>query len=36
VRGGGHGHDWDKNVGDGAGAGIVGMVCGGVHGRIGV
>ena len=30
MRGGGHGQEWDKNVRDGAGAGIVGMVCG-VH-----
>jgi hypothetical protein len=31
VRGGGQGHDWEKDVGDGAGAGVVGVVCG-VHG----
>lgn len=36
VKGGGQGHEWDKSVRDGAGAGIVGMVCGGVHSRIGV
>lgn len=36
MRGDGQGHGWDKNVGDGAGAGVVEMVCGGVHGRVDV
>ena len=31
VTGGGRGCDWDEKVRDGAGAEIVGMVCG-VHG----
>lgn len=36
VGGGGRGHEWDKMVAGGAGAGIVGLVCGGVHGSRGL
>lgn len=35
VRGGGHGCDWDKDVGGRAGAGAIGMVCGVHDGMVG-